>query len=178
MTTTFPDTLDTAASLPIPSPYGEHVPPGVIGDDLLKSLRDAVVAIEEAVGAADSQKRVHTRRSMTFDIDNGSGTTRDDVMQFKGAVTIVAARIVYVGTTSGTVAGASVSLGTTLGGVDIVAAVNLGNAQPAGTVTDLTVLTAADVNKIAADGKLFIRHTGIASTAAGEYIVEVDYTYD
>ena len=175
----YPAAVETAADLPYLSPFGEQVPPGVQPGDLLQELRDRILTLQAAVGADGSARRMHTRRSMVFNIDNGAGATRDDVMSFESAVTIRAARVIYVGdATAGTVAAATTSLGTTLGGVDIVAATALVNGSVLGTVSPLTVLTASDVNKLAADAELFIRHTGIATTAAGEYVVEVDYTID
>ncbi|MGK2853800.1 MAG: hypothetical protein ACSLE3_06785 [Microbacteriaceae bacterium] len=181
MTVVFPAALDTALSLPTPRPHGEHVPPGVAtnGGDLLKDLRDAVIAIEGVVGIDGAGERMFTRRSMVFNIDNGAGVTRDDVMSFGAAITIRAIRRIYVGdATAGTVASATTSVGTALAGAQIVAAVAATNGAVIGAVEDLTVITTANVHKLAAGAELFIRHTGIATTAAGEYVVEVDYTVD
>jgi hypothetical protein len=111
--------------------------------------------------------------SKDFNIDNGSGTTDDDIILVPNrAVTILSARIVYVeatdtaGVTTGTV-----SIGTTVGGVDIVAATAFEISKAVGSVTDLTIVDGA----VAAGEMIAVRHTGIAATEAGAYFVQIEY---
>lgn len=111
-------------------------------------------------------------RSMLFNIDNGAGTTVDDVMlRHSKAVRLLTARVVYSDATTGTVAAATVQVGTTVTGVDLVAATNLENAKAVGTQTAL-VLAA---NEVAAGTPIIARHTGVAVTQAGQYYVEIEY---
>lgn len=117
----------------------------------------------------------HRIRSRNFNLDNGSGTTIDDaVMKPSQALTIQRAQIVYTTETTGTVAAANAKVGTTLGGEEVVAATAYENSKAVGTSTAMTVVSGA----VAADGAVFVRHTGVASTAAGEAFVELEYTYD
>jgi hypothetical protein len=114
-------------------------------------------------------------KSMWFNLDNGSGTTIDDILLVpQESITIIAAKIVYVDATTGTVAAGNVKLGTTVGGADVVAATAYANTATVGSTTDLTVLTP----KIAANTMLSVRHTGVATTAAGQAFVQVEYTVD
>lgn len=179
MTTTFPTSLDTKESLPYLRPFGEQTPPGVGSDDLVKDLRDAVVQLEAAVGIAGASARKQTARSEIFNIDNGAGTTIDDViLKLPYAITIQSARIVYVHATTGTVAAGNAKIGSTLAGAEVVAATAYEDSKAVGVSTPMTVITAANANKIAANGGVFVRHTGIAVTAAGEAYVEVEFTID
>ena len=110
---------------------------------------------------------------MRFDIDNGAGVTVDDViLRPDVAITITAARIVYTDATTGTVAGANAKIGTTVGGAEIVAATAYENAKAVGTKTDMTLVSGA----VAAGTPVIVRHTGIASVAAGQAYVEVEYS--
>lgn len=123
---------------------------------------------------ARGNQRYRTFRSKTFNIDNGSGTTDDDVIfsNLGYAVEIKEVRTVYVEATDTTgAANATVAVGSTAGGVDVVAAVALEAAKAVGASTALTVLAAGAV--IASTGALFARHTGIASTEAGQYYLQV-----
>lgn len=119
--------------------------------------------------------RLHVARSRPFDIDNGAGTTIDDViLKHSQPVTIQAARIIYIGATTGTVAAGNAKIGTTLGGAEIVAATAYENTKAVGVSTAMALVASA----VAAGSGLFVRHTGIAATAAGEAVVEVEYTVD
>lgn len=116
----------------------------------------------------------HVARSVWFNLDNGSGTTIDDViLRCSQPVRIKAARVVYVDATTGTVAGGSVKIGTTVGGAELVAATNYENTKAVGTQTALTLTTAAD--RVAADTPIIVRHTGVAVTQAGQAVVELEY---
>lgn len=119
--------------------------------------------------------RIHTARSRAFDIDNGAGTTIDDViLKHSRAITIQAARIIYVGATTGTVAAGNAKIGTALGGAEIVAATAYENTKAVGVSTAMAIVAGA----VAAGGSVFVRHTGIAATAAGEAVVEIEYSVD
>lgn len=111
-------------------------------------------------------------KSMRFDLDNGAGTTVDDViLRPDVAITIVAARIVYTDATTGTVAGGNAKIGTTVGGAEIVAATAYANASAVGTKTDMTIVSGA----VAAGSPVIVRHTGVAVTQAGMAYVEIEY---
>jgi len=117
-------------------------------------------------------------RSKTFNIDNGAGTTDDDIMAVPtDGVTLVAARVVYVEATDAEgAAGANVKLGTTVGGAELVAATNLEVSKAVGTYTDLTFVTGAGA--ISANGMIAVRHTGIAAAEGGQYYVQLELTVD
>jgi len=125
---------------------------------------------------ARGKQRYNIFRSKTFNIDNGSGTTDDDVLfsNLSGAVDLITARLVYVEATDTTGAEvATIALGTTAGGVDVVAAVALTAAKAVGGTQTLTLVA----TRVAAGGALFARHTGVATTEVGQYYVEVEYMF-
>jgi len=111
-------------------------------------------------------------RSQLFDLDNGAGTTIDEVILRPGVpITITAARIVYTDATTGTVAAGNAKIGTTVGGAEIVAATAYENTKAVGTVTPMTIVAGA----VAADTPVIVRHTGVAATQAGRAYVEIEY---
>jgi len=112
-------------------------------------------------------------RSKTFNIDNGSGTTDDDVILSDLDVDayVVHVRAVYVeATDTAGAASANFKLGIAAAGATIVAATALEVSKAVGSATVATVLSA---NRVAAGGALFARHTGIAATEAGQYYLQV-----
>lgn len=112
--------------------------------------------------------------SRIFDIDNGNGTVVNDAFLYvTQPIKILSARVLYTTATAGTVAAATISLGTTVAGVELVAAVALTNSATVGSVQALTLTSAAA--RIAANTMITASHTGIASTVAGEYRVEIEY---
>jgi hypothetical protein len=118
--------------------------------------------------------RRQVARSVWFNLDNGAGVTIDDVILYVSQpIAIKSARIVYVDATTGTVAAGNVSIGTTVGGVDLVAATAYENTKTVGSITALTLTAAAA--RVAANTMIIVRHTGIAVTAAGQAVVEVEY---
>jgi hypothetical protein len=131
------------------------------------------VARRQFTRGFDSGAALGQARSTWFNIDNGAGTTIDDVI-LRPAVPIVvtAARIVYVDATTGTVAAGNAKIGTTVGGAEIVAATAYENTKAVGTVTAMTIVAGA----VAANTPIIVRHTGIAATAAGQAYVEIEYT--
>lgn len=116
--------------------------------------------------------RFKTARTQVFNIDNGAGTTIDDViLRATRPVRLIAARIVYTDATTGTVAAGNAKIGTTVAGAEIVAATAYENAKAVGTVTAMTlVITYVDANT-----PVIVRHTGVATTAAGMAYIELDY---
>lgn len=113
--------------------------------------------------------------SPVINIDNGAGTTLDIVLLVPTtAITIHAMHVLYTTATAGTVAAATVQVGTAVAGANIVAAVALTNSATVGTEVALTLVT----DEVAAGVPIIIRHTGIATTVAGEYIVQMEYAYD
>jgi hypothetical protein len=118
-----------------------------------------------------------TQRMATteFDLDNGAGTTVDQVVcRPTAALTITAARIIYSDATTGTVAAGNAKIGTTVGGAEIVAATAYGNTAAVGTQTSMTIVSGA----VAAATPVIVRHTGVAATQAGKAIVEMEFTND
>jgi len=113
-------------------------------------------------------------RSVWFNLDNGSGTTIDDVILYSAQpVSIKAARIIYVDATTGTVAAGTVGIGTAVAGVELVAATAYENTKAVGVVTALTLKAAAAF--VAANTPVIVRHTGVAATQAGQAVVEIEY---
>lgn len=113
-------------------------------------------------------------KSMRFDLDNGAGTTVDDVLiRPDVAITITAARAVYTDATSGTVAAGNFKIGTTVGGAEIVAATAYENAKAVGTKTDGTIVAGS----VAAGTPVLVRHTGVAATQAGQAYIEIEYRH-
>lgn len=114
-----------------------------------------------------------TARSRLFNIDNGNGTTLDDtILVTTRPIRLHAARIVYTTETAGTVAAANAKIGTTVGGAEIVAATAYENSKTVGLTTAMTLV----ITYVGAGAFICVRHTGIASTVAGEAYVELVYS--
>ena len=129
----------------------------------------------ESGGSITGKQLKQRARSVWFNLDNGAGTTVDDVLMTPStAITITAARILYVDATSGTVAAGNAKIGTTLGGAEIVAATAYENTKAVGTKTDMVIVAGA----VAAGTPVCVRHTGVGATQAGQAVVEVEYTVD
>jgi hypothetical protein len=112
-------------------------------------------------------------RTAWFNLDNGAGTTIDDVvLRAAVAIIITAARILYVDATSGVVAAGNAKIGITLGGAEIVAATAYENAKAVGSVTPMVIVAGA----VPANTPVFVRHTGVAAAAVGQAVVEIEYT--
>lgn len=122
---------------------------------------------------ARGNQRFINFRSKTFNIDNGAGTTDDDYI-FAGLPSdfyVVSIRPVYVeATDTAGAASANWKAGTTAGGAEIVAATALEVSKAVGSAGTAGTLVASVVP---AGGSLFIRHTGVASTEAGQYYIQV-----
>ena len=122
--------------------------------------------------AGTERQMTGTARTVWFNLDNGAGTTIDDVViRSVVPITVTAARALYVDATTGTVAAGNFRVGTTVGGSEIVAATAYENTKTVGTVTDGTIVAGT----VAANGFVCVRHTGVAATAAGQAVVEIEY---
>ena len=99
--------------------------------------------------------------------------TTDDccVLRHSQPIRLKAARVVYTDATTGTVAAATIQLGVAVAGATVIAATALENSKGIGTSTALTLA----LTDIAANTPLIARHTGVATTAAGEYFLELEY---
>ena len=118
-------------------------------------------------------QRYRIARSKTFNIDNGSGTTDDDVIlaNLSTNIKLISIQAVYTqATDSSGAASANFCVGTTAGGTEIVDTTALAVSKAVGDVT-ATVLAAYDV---LAGASLFARHTGLLSEG-GEYWLQVIY---
>lgn len=143
------------------------------GDEMVVASGGAVTI--ESGGSITGKQLKQRARSVWFNLDNGAATTIDDVLMTPStAITITAARILYVDATTGTVAAGNAKIGTTLGGAEIVAATAYENSKAVGTTTAMTIVDGA----VAAGTPVCVRHTGVASTQAGQAVVEVEYTVD
>jgi len=113
--------------------------------------------------------------SEEINIDNGSGTTADYLLLVTDKpIYIESARVIYTeATDTAGAASATVSLGIAAGGVTIVAASALAVSKAVGSYTDLTLAS----HVVPANSMLIARHTGIATTEAGKYKVQVRYRF-
>ena len=115
---------------------------------------------------------VQVYKSQTFNIDNGAGTTIDEVFVIPQGITIEWARMVYQEATDTTgVATANCKIGTAVTGAQIVAATACEVSKAVGGYTAMTLV----LSKVAANTTIFIRHTGIAATEGGQYNVLIGY---
>lgn len=128
-----------------------------------------------STGGATRKEVLQFIVSPEINIDNGAGTTQDIAFFYAtDAITIDSLNVVYTNATAGTVAAATVKVGITVGGAEIVTAVALTNDATVGSVQALTILD----RTIPAGTPLLIRHTGIATTVAGQYVVQMAYAVD
>ena len=109
----------------------------------------------------------------TINIDNGSGTTADHVILYcANDIYLVDANVVYTeATDTAGAASATVAVGVTAGGATLVTATALQVSKAVGSVTALTL----NLHYVAAGSSIFVRHTGIATTEAGQYYVQLRY---
>lgn len=167
----------------IPRFWADNIPPvqtlevgsqgGIIpSTGIVNSHVNANAGIAGSKLAAEA--RVRTAQSIVFDLDNGAGTTVDDVILVPmRAITITAAQIIYVEATQ-TVAGGNAKIGTTVGGSGIASATAYQNTKAVGTVTSMTISNGA----VAAGTPVCVRHTGVAATQTGRAKIEIEYVVD
>lgn len=117
-------------------------------------------------------QQINTVRSQIVNIDNGAGTTLDEALFNVGSKggRLVRVYAIY-NEAAGTVAGANFKLGSAAGGAQYVAATAYTDNAAVGAVTSATI--AEDV--LAPNATVFLRHTGIATTAAGQVFVCVEW---
>lgn len=145
------------------------------GDLIFEDLSGVQILKLDGTNARAILKARLEARSAWFNLDNGAGTTIDDVLLVPtAAITITAARIIYVDATTGTVAAGNAKIGTTVGGAEVVAATAYENTKAVGTTTAMTIVSGA----VSAGTPVIVRHTGVAVTQAGQAIVEIEYTVD
>jgi hypothetical protein len=126
-----------------------------------------------AGGSISGAQLRYIARSRLLDLDIGAGVTQDDViLRHSKNITITLARIVYTDATTGTVAGGSAQIGTTVAGTQVVAATNYANGAAVGASTPMTIVSGA----VTANTPVIVRHTGVAATQAGMAYVEIEYT--
>jgi hypothetical protein len=114
-------------------------------------------------------------RSANINIDNGAGTTIDEVLVNAGPVGIRLVRVYFLyEEIAQTVAAGNFKLGVAVGGATLVAATAYTNTAAIGDVTEAAVL---DV-RVPANTTIWMRHTGIAATATGTGKVCLEYVYD
>lgn len=120
------------------------------------------------------KNKVNTFRTKTFNIDNGAGTTDDDVWYLPYKTVILAAYKVYTEATDTTgAASANVRAGVAAAGATVIASTALDVATAVGAGVACSVL----INEFAAGTTIFTRHTGVATTEVGQYFVEYLYYY-
>lgn len=115
-------------------------------------------------------------RSKTFNLDNGNGTTDDEVLFDAGSISwrILRVYAVYQEATQ-TVAAANFKLGVTAGGATLVAATAYEDSKAVGDITTGTVLLNGFLPK---NEELFVRHTGVAATQTGTATIVVELSPD
>lgn len=136
-----------------------------------------IVAAAGIVGSKlATNARRQTFRSKTFNIDNGSGTVDEEpCFHAVDDIVIIAIRRVYTeATDTAGAASALTRIGTASNGEQIVASVACTAAKAVGSTDTLTIVSGV----VAAGSSVFVRHTGIAATEAGQYYIEFDYTVD
>lgn len=118
------------------------------------------------------KQQVNTVRSQIVNIDNGAGTTLDEALFNVGSKggQIVRVYALY-NEAAGTVAGANFKLGSSAGGAQYVAATAYTDSAAVGAVTSATLVE----DTIPANGTVFLRHTGIATTALGQVFICVEW---
>lgn len=115
-------------------------------------------------------------RTQTFNLDNGAGTTVDEAvfsLPAGKAARLVRVYAIYQEAT-GTVAAGNFKVGASAGGADYVAATAYENSKAVGVSTEATLVT--DI--VPAASTVFVRHTGVASTALGTAIVVIEFAFD
>ena len=114
-------------------------------------------------------------KSAQFNLDNGSGTTVDEVLYNSG---IRGSRLVRVyalyNEACGTVSSGNFKVGVAAGGATLVAATAYVDSAAIGDVTE-AALTA---DSIAPNTTIWVRHTGVGATQAGTAAVCLEFVYD
>ncbi|MFA5808753.1 MAG: hypothetical protein WC935_00265 [Thermoleophilia bacterium] len=130
------------------------------------------VAANSAVADWALLSGIQTLATKVYNIDNGAGTADDDVFYFPRAATLLSVVGVYTEATDASgAAEANFKIGSAAAGAEHVGATALVGSKAIGDTQTFALVTGV----VAAGGKLFCRHTGIAATEAGQYRVQITY---
>jgi hypothetical protein len=121
--------------------------------------------------ARGNQRTIILVTPAAFNIDNGSGTTADyQLCNLPFDCYIQDVRAIYSeATDTAGAASANFKLGVAAGGATLVGATALAGSKAIGATTTATIT----LDYLPANTTLWVRHTGIASTEAGQYYVQV-----
>lgn len=115
-------------------------------------------------------------RTQAFNLDNGAGTTVDEVVIDNGGRSgrIVRAYALYNEATQ-TVAGGNWKIGIVAGGATLVAATAYEDSKAVGDITEGAILLGGYVP---AGEEIFVRHTGVGATQTGTANICIEYAFD
>jgi len=121
--------------------------------------------------ARGNQRTIVLLTPAAFNIDAGSGTTVDQQLcNLPFDCSIQDVRAIYSeATDTAGATGANFKLGVAAGGATLVGATALAGSKAIGATTTATIT----LDYLPANTTLWVRHTGIASTEAGQYYVQV-----
>ena len=120
------------------------------------------------------QRRILVK-SAQFNLDNGNGTTVDEVLVNSGILPIRLVRVYALyNEACGTVAAGTFAVGIAAGGATLVAATNYVNSAAIGDVTEATIVK----DGIPKNTTIWVRHTGVGATQAGTAAVCLEFVYD
>lgn len=121
--------------------------------------------------ARGNQRMILLQTPAAFNIDNGAGATADyQLCNLPFDAYIEDVRAIYSEATDTTgAASANFKLGVAAGGATIVGATALEVSKAIGATTTTTILSEV----LPANTTLWVRHTGVATTEAGQYYVQV-----
>lgn len=109
---------------------------------------------------------------LSQNIDNGAGTTADQLLAvFPYPVYVTHVRAIYTEACDAGVSGANFKVGTTIGGAEICTATAY-TASAAVTASTAGTMAATKVLVPAGTG-IYARHTGVATTVAGQTQIQV-----
>lgn len=121
--------------------------------------------------ARGNQRTIVVSTPDAFNVDNGAGATADyQLVNLPFESYVLDVRAIYSEATDTTgAASANFKLGVAAGGATIVAATALEVSKAIGDYTTATIVS----DLLPANTTLWVRHTGVASTEAGQYYVQV-----
>ena len=114
-------------------------------------------------------------RSANINIDNGAGTTVDEVLLNSGPSGVRLVRVYFLyEQIAQAVAAGNFKVGIAVGGATLVGATAYTDSAAIGDITVATILQ----DRVAPNTTVWLRHTGIAATATGTGKVCIDYVVD
>lgn len=137
-------------------------------------MTSAAVPQSISTGGLTVAQMLNTICSDKFDLDSTTSPYKELIFVPSLPIKIRAAKIIYQGATTGTVAGGSVKLGTSADDDLVAESTAFGDAATIGTEVDLTI---ASDETIAAFTPVIVTWVGVAATQAGEAKVQIDYAY-